>query len=205
MGDEAAAFETYEALLANPSLGPVDLYQIGIGFYQGRDYERSADAFGAAVERNPMDRDGLEMWARSLQLDSAYTEVPAVAERWTQLDPNSQNAILIYAQAVNQTGDSQLAGELVQRVDGLDVVVDELQLVRYSNGGGRVSGTVANRKLAEGANVTMTFTFYSTSGTPLGTVTEQVTVGGEGMSELFQVEFDSTEQVGGYGYELTAG
>ena len=205
MGNEAAAFETYEALLANPELGPIDLYQIGIGFYQGSDYGRAAQAFGQAAGMNPMDRDGLEMWARSLQLDSAYAEVPPVAERWVDLDPNSQNALLIMAQAVNQIGDSQRAGELVQRVDGLQVTVDELQMLRYGNGGARVSGSVANKTLDSGTPVTLTFTFYSMTGAPMGTVSETVSVGGEGMAEVFQVEFDSTEQVGGYGYELSAG
>jgi tetratricopeptide (TPR) repeat protein len=205
MGDEAAAFATYEALLSNSDLGPIDLYQIGIGFYQGTDYTRAAQAFGRAAEMNPMDRDALEMWARSLQLDEAYTEVPPVGERWIELDPNSQNALLIMAQAVNQTGDSQRAGELVQRVDGLQVTVDELQMLRYGNGGARVSGSVANKELDPGASVTMTFTFYSMSGAPMGTVSESVNVGGEGMAEVFQVEFESTEQVGGYSYELSVG
>ena len=91
------------------------------------------------------ERDALEMWARSLQIDSAYAAVPDVAERWIELDPNSQNALLIYAQSVNQTGNSQLAGELVQRIDALDVTVDELQMQRYGSGGARVTGTVANQ------------------------------------------------------------
>ncbi|MEX2466517.1 MAG: tetratricopeptide repeat protein [Gemmatimonadota bacterium] len=205
MGNEQAAFETYEALLANPSLGPIDLYQIGIGFYQGSDYTRAAQAFGQGVEGNPMDRDGLEMWTRSLQLDSAYADVPPVAERWMELDPNSQNALLILAQSVNEIGESQRAGELVQRVERLEVTVDELQMLRYNAGGARVSGTVVNRELDAGTPVTLTFTFYSIDGAPLGEVTETVEVGGEGMSELFQVEFESTETVGGYGYELTTG
>ena len=205
MGDEAAAFATYDALMSNPALGPVDLYQIGIGFYQGSDYTRAAQAFGQAVEGNPMDRDGLEMWARSLQLDQAWADVPAVGDRWLELDPNSRNAMLIMAQAVNETGDSQRAGQLVQRVEGLDVMVDELQMLRYGNGGARVSGTVANLGLSEGTPVTLTFTFYTMGGSPMGTVTETVSIGGDGTSNAFQVEFESSDTVGGYGYTLTTG
>lgn len=203
MGNEEAALATYERLLSNPSLGAADFYQIGIGFYQSGDYARAADAFRAGVDRNPRDRDGLEMLARSLQLAESYADVPAIAERWIELDPNSQNALLITAQAVNQTGDSQRAGELVQRVDGLQVVVDELQMLRYSNGGARVSGSVVNRSARQGANATLTFTFYGLNGSPMGTVTQNVTLAGEGMSEVFQLEFDHDGTVGGYGYTLS--
>jgi tetratricopeptide (TPR) repeat protein len=204
-GDEAAAMEIYGRLLNDPAVGPMDLYRVGIGFYQGGDYERAAEAFGQAAEGNPMDRDALEMWARSLQIDSVYTAVPDVAERWIELDPNSQNALLIYAQSANQMGDGQLAGELVQRIEALEVTVDELQMRRYPSGGAQVTGTVSNQALDPGTSVTLTFTFYSIDGAELGTVDHTVSLGEQGMSELFQVEFDSTQGVGGYGYTLSVG
>lgn len=204
-GDEAAAMEIYGRLLNDPAVGPLDLYRIGIGFYQGGDYERAAEAFSQAAEANPMDRDALEMWTRSLQIDSVYAEVPDVAERWIELDPNSQNALLIYAQSANQIGDSQLAGELVQRIEALDVTVGELQMRRYPSGGAQVTGTVGNQGLEPGTPVTLTFTFYSVDGTQLGTVDHTVSVGEQDMSEVFQVEFESAEQVGGYSYTLSVG
>ncbi|MEX0836844.1 MAG: tetratricopeptide repeat protein [Gemmatimonadota bacterium] len=204
-GDEAGAMEIYGRLLNDPSVGPTDLYRIGIGFYQGRDYERASEAFGQAAEANRMDRDALEMWTRSLQIDSVYTAVPDVAERWIELDPNSQNALLIYAQSANQIGDSQLAGELVQRIEALEVTVDELQMRRYPSGGAQVTGTVSNQALSAGTSATLTFTFYSIDGAQLGTVDHTISVGEQGMSELFQIEFDSTQQVGGYGYTLSVG
>ena len=204
-GNEAAALETYDALLNDPSLGATDFYRIGIGFYQGGVYEQAAQAFGQAVEENPMDRDGLEMWARSLQIDSAYADVPPVAERWLELDPNSRNGRLILAQAVNQNGDGQRAGAIIQEIDGLDVTVDELQMQRYGPGGARVTGTVNNQGLTPGTAVTMTFTFYDFSGAPLGTVEHSIEVGSPEVSDLFELEFESSSQVGGYGYELTIG
>ncbi len=204
-GDEAGAMEIYGRLLDDPAVGPTDLYRIGIGFYQGGDYERAAEAFGRAAEANRMDRDALEMWARSLQIDSVYADVPDVAERWIELDPNSQNALLIYAQSANQMGDGQTAGELVQRIEALEVTVDELQMRRYPSGGAQVTGTVSNQDLSAGTSVTLTFTFYSIDGGQLGTVDHTMSVGEQGMSELFQIEFDSTQQVGGYGYTLSVG
>ena len=53
--------------------------------------------------------------------------------------------------------------------------------------------------------MTFTFTFYAPSGDPMGTVTQQVTVGAPDMNEVFQVEYSTAEQVGGYGYTLSVG
>jgi tetratricopeptide (TPR) repeat protein len=202
MGNEAEAIEVYESLLNRPGLGPQDYYRIGVGFYQAEDYERAATAFGEAATQSRMDRDAIEMWARSLQLDSAYAAVPPVAERWVQLDPASRVAITVYAQAVNSTGDAARAGDIIRSVDALPVSVDDLQMRRY-DGGAQVSGSVTNLTLQQGATVTLNFTFYGVSGNQLGTATQQVRVGGQNMSEVFNVDFDASEAVGGYGYTFT--
>jgi tetratricopeptide (TPR) repeat protein len=203
MGNEAEALEVYESLLAQPSrLGAQDYYRIGVGFYQVDDYGRAAEAFGQAAERSRMDRDAIEMWARSLQLDSAYAAVPSVAERWVELDPASQIAITVLAQAVNAAGDVARAGEIIRRVDTLPVTVDDLQMRRF-DGGAQVSGAVSNKTLQQGSTVTLAFTFYNDAGNQIGTATQQVRVGAPGMSEVFQVEFQSTQPVGGYGYTYT--
>jgi len=205
IGREDEALQVYESILTRPNLRGQDFYRVGVGFYQVSDYERAAEAFGRAATTGPRDRDAIEMWARSLQLDSAYAQVPPVAERWMELDPASQIAITILAQAVNAQGDAQRAGEIIRRVDALPISVGDLEMRRFSNGGAEVSGAVTNRSLAPGSNVTLTFTFYSESGATLGTATQQVRVGTPAMAEVFTVEFSSTEQVGGYGYTYTAG
>ena len=205
MDDEAGAFEVYDDLLTRPGLTFEDYYGIAVGFYQGQAYGRAAEAFGATAERNRMDRDALEFWARSLQIDSAYADIPPVAERWSELDPANQNALIIMAQAENANGNSAAAGALIARIEALQVTMDQLQITRYSDGGARVTGSVANKTLAQGSQVTFRFTFYTESGDPMGTVTETMSVGGEGMSDLLQLEFDSMESVGGYGYEVIVG
>jgi tetratricopeptide (TPR) repeat protein len=205
MGRTDEALGVYSSLMGRPGLASQDLYRIGIGFYQASDYTRAAEAFGRSVEASRMDRDALEMWARSLQLDSAYTAVPAVAERWIALDPASQIGITVLAQAVNATGDAQRAGEIIRGVEALPVTVGDLELRRLVEGGAQVSGSVTNRTLAPGSNVTLTFTFYSESGAQVGTATQRVTVGTPAMAEVFQLDFSSTEAVGGYGYQLTTG
>ena len=205
MGNEAEALTVYEELMSRPGLSGEDYYAIGVGFYQASDYGQASQAFGGAADASPLDRDALEMWARSMQLDAAYADLPPVVERWIELDPSSQNAYLILAQAANQEGDQEVTQDAIRQVEALEVSVDQLQLERLPGGGGAVSGSLTNKTLTQGASVAIRFTFYSVGGDPIGTVTESVSVAAESMAEIFQIQFDSAEYVGGYGYEVTIG
>ncbi|HKJ03840.1 MAG TPA: tetratricopeptide repeat protein [Longimicrobiales bacterium] len=202
-GDTVRAFEVYDDLMAQPGLSSQDYYAIGVGFYQGSAYERAAEAFKGAADHSPKDRDALEMWTRSLQIDSAYAAVPEPAERWIELDPNNQNAYLILAQAVNQEGDDARASDLVRTIEALEVTVNDLQLVRMADGGARVTGSITNKSLAQGATATMNFTFFDARGNAVGTQTQRISLGAQGMAETFEVVFTSSSAVNGYGYTLT--
>ena len=202
MGNEVEATAVYMEMMDMPGLDSETLFSIGVGFYQSGDYDNAAEAFGNASTASVNDRDALEMWARSLQLDSAFAAIPPVAERWIGLDPNGQNAWLILAQAANQLEDTETTRDAVQSVDALEFTVNDLQLRRFGNGGAEVNGSVINKKLSQGDSVTLRFTFYATDGAPIGSVTQTVTVGGVDMAQVFNVQFDSAEQVGGYGYRV---
>ena len=205
MDREDEALAVYNTLLSRPGLGPQDFYRIGVGFYNASDYGRAADAFGRGVALSSRDRDGIEMWARALLLDSAYVQVPPVAERWIALDPSSQMGITVLAQAINRTGDAQAAGAAMRRAEALLVTVDDLEMRRGGTGPVVVSGSIANRSIASGDRVTLTFTFYSDAGQAIGTATYQATVADVGAKQIFQVDFESTQPVGGYGYAVTRG
>jgi tetratricopeptide (TPR) repeat protein len=204
-GREAEALEVYRQLMAQPGLSGQDLFAIGVGFYQANDYVNAATAFGNAAELNAMDRDALEMQARSMMLNEVFEGLPEIAKKWVELDPFSQNGYLIWAQAANKTGDTEGTQQAMNAAQELTVSVDQLQLRRTGGGGGVVSGSVVNKTLDPGASVTLKVTFFGTSGSPIGTVTEAVTVGAPDMAEIFQIQFDSAETVGGYSYELTVG
>jgi tetratricopeptide (TPR) repeat protein len=201
-GKNDQAAQVYDELLANPDLTGQDLYQIGVGFYQMSDYKGAVKGFSAAANKTPKDRDALEMWARSLQIDSVYDQVPPVAERWIAVDPNNQNAYLIEAQAVNQMGDGQKAQQLVTKIENLPVTVDNVNITRGPAGGAQVAGVMTNKKLAQGAQVTITFTFYDDSGSPAGTASQSVTLGAKDQPTNFSVDFESSAKVGGYGYQV---
>lgn len=203
MGNTEEAFVVYDELLTRPELSSQEFYSIGIGFYQGDDYTRAAQAFEGAAARSLKDRDALEMWARSMQLDSAYADIPPAAERWVELDPYNQNGFLILAQAVNLAGDEDRARDLIQAIEAMQMQIDNLQITRFGGGGAQVTGSMTNKSLEQGASVVLTFTFYDEAGDALGDVDVTVTAGAEGMAELFSVEFTTEALVGGYGYSAS--
>jgi tetratricopeptide (TPR) repeat protein len=215
-----SARAVYDRIMAQPGLTHVDHYQIGVGMYQLEDWQAAADEFAEAAEASPMDRDAVEMLARSLQIAHTPTEteegaepaeVPAdalaqmrdAAERWLELDPNNRNAYLILAQTANRQGDGARAEELVEAIEALPILVQAIELRRYPDGGGTVSGIVENVSLDTGANVTMTVTFYDTSGTVIGTESAQIQAPAPENTAMFQVEFLAEQDVGGYSYEMT--
>ncbi len=203
MGETEEAFTVYDELMTRLELTSQELYSIGIGFYQGDDWTRASLAFEGAAEQSVNDRDALEMWSRSLQLDSAFAAIPPAGERWIALDPYNRSGFLILAQAVNTAGDEDRARDLIAAIEAMQIQVDNLQINRQGAGGARLTGSMTNMTLEEGANVTLTFTFYDEEGNTIGEASTTVTAEAEGMATVFDLEFTSTDAVGGYGYEAT--
>lgn len=204
-GREEDALEVYEQLISQPGLDGETMFAIGVGFYSANDYVNAVRAFSAAVNLHNTDRDALEMWARSLLLDEAFADIPPVAEQWVGLDPYSQNGWLIWAQSANRVEDVEATQLAMGTAQELEVSLDQLQMQRFGGGGARVSGSVINKTLEEGASVSIVFTFFGEGDAPLGTVSTSVVVGATDMAELVDAQFDSAEMVWGYSYELTIG
>jgi tetratricopeptide (TPR) repeat protein len=202
-GENGEAGRIFRATLRDSALTATNLYSIGVGLYEVADYRDAAKALAGAADKGPEDRDALEGWARSLVMDSAYAQVPAVAERWIALDPNNESAYVLEAQALKQQGDDRRAEELTTRVRALEVTVAGLDLERGREGGATVTGTMTNMKLDAGARVSITFTFYDALGDALGTRSRTLTMGDQGQQQDFSVDFDSDVEVGGYGYTVS--
>ena len=208
-----SATAVYNRLLERPGLTPETYYRIGSGLYNMDSFMRAADAFERGATLAPKDRDSLEMWARCIQLAhqdagddqpsaAKLQELIGVAERWITLDPNSRPGLLIMAATVNTIGDEDRTQELIQRIQDLEVGVLDPVLQRLPEGGGTVSGSLENIKADPGTSVTLVFTFYDRSGNALGTQTTQVLTGAQESRTPFRVQFDSDQQVDGYGYEV---
>ena len=205
MGNEGEALELFEQLLSSPGLSGQEYYAIGVGFYNADDFPNAVRGFSGAADQNPRDRDAIEMWARALQLDSLNAEVPPVVQRWLELDPYSQSGWAVLAQAANLSGDTETTQEAMTAIQELEVSVDQLECQRFAGGGGMVGGVLVNKTLDAGTSVTLRFTFYGTDGDSVGSISETISVAEAGTPQLFDAQFDSTESVGGYSYELTIG
>jgi len=205
MGNQTESLALYDELLSGSGTTGPEYYMAGVGFYQADDFEKAVRGFSSAADRNPRDRDALEMWARTLQLDSAWTEIPPVAQRWLELDPDSQSGWAILAQSANQAGDTETTQAAMTSLQALQVAVEQLELQRFGSGGGVVGGTVLNKTLDPGSSVTLEFTFYGENDSEMGTVSVPVTVGDVDAPVQFEAQLDSQDAIGGYSYELTGG
>lgn len=203
-----------EDLANRPGLASHEYYQVGIGFYNLNSYEDAADAFEAALDAAPRNRDAAEMVARSLQLHISQlpeeqeptaeqlSRLENAASAWVDLDPFSRNAHLITAQAANQAGNEDRARELVQAIEELSVTMENLQLQANPVGGGTVTGQIMNQALDPGTQVTVSVTFYGEDGATLGTEQAQVQLPAQEATVSFRVTLESDQTVGGYSYEI---
>lgn len=208
-----SALAIYEQMRATGELGPQELYNIGVGYYQLEDYVGAADAFGEAATVSVNDRDAIEMQARSMRLayppgedapeppEGVLEELAEVAQRWTDLDPANRNAYLILAQTDTRIGRNQEASDLVQRIEELPFVVNNLTL-RRSATGAAVSGSVMNQSADAGSTATLRFTFYDRAGGVLGSEEVMIVLPEAESSEFFEVEFEAGQEVSGYGYAV---
>lgn len=203
-GQIERAFQVYEEILGQPGLENQDYYLIGVGYYQGAEYAKAASAFEQAAALAVKDRDALEMWARSLQLDSSYVALSAVAERWRELDPASQLAVQMLASAAYHQQQDALTTRYVEMMEGMSLVVNELQGQRRSDGIW-ITGSVTNKKVAPGTEIMLGFTFFDGQGNSLGTQAVTVRVGQQDMSEAFELMFTTDQSVQGYGYTVIGG
>jgi tetratricopeptide (TPR) repeat protein len=214
--DSASA--AYQRLLQRRDLSPGDLYNIGIGYYQLQRYADAARVFQRAATESTKDRDALEMWVRSIQIQhsrDSTTATPAslqeligAGERWLALDPNARIGYAILTQAVFKTGNEARTQELLDKTQALKVATAELQMQRNPAGGATVVGDIENLTADPGTRVTLTFTFYNKAGNAIGTqtVTAQTgaagTGGNPGARTPIRVTFTSDQQVDGYSYTL---
>jgi tetratricopeptide (TPR) repeat protein len=208
----------YERLLQRTDLAPADVYNVGIGYYQMQRYADAARAFQRASTLASKDRDALEMWARSIQIQhqrDSTTATPAsvqeligAAERWIALDPNARIGYAILTAAVYRTGNEDRTADLLERTQALKIAVAELTLQRNPSGGAVVTGDIENMTADPGSRASLTFTFYDRQGNAIGTQTASVqagaagTGGNPGARTPFRVTFTSDQQVNGYSYTL---
>lgn len=216
MGQPEEAQSIYDRMTQASDLSSDEWYAIGVGYYQMDDNAGAIEAFSTAAELSVNNRDALEMWARSVVEEypagggedavappaGVLEGAAAAAERWLELDPANRFAHLILAQTANRLGDEDRARDLVTAVEELDVVVSNISLQRFPDGGGMVVGTVTNVSREAGSSLTMSFDFYNASGSAVGSEQAMVVMPAADGTQTFQVEFASSQMIDGYGYTI---
>ncbi len=203
----------YARLAARPDLKPMDVYNIGIGYYQLEDYAGASGLFKKQWEMAPKDRDALEMWTRSVVLaatrggakatEAQLQELVTAAEAWVAIEPMSRVGLTLLTKALNDLNQTTKANEVFAKVSQMQVGLIDLQLARNPNGGGTVSGDLENVSAEPGKPVNLVFTFYDKAGTALGEKTLTVVTGAKetGRSPV-NVPFVSDKAVDGYTYTM---
>jgi tetratricopeptide (TPR) repeat protein len=147
------------------------------------------------------------------QLIQMYETLPPDIRKVLSYDPNNEDLYMIMARAAKRRG--ELAGDttaaqqgalaiLTEREEKLSVEVANLSIVpNADNTGAEIKGTLKNRKLATGADVTIKLTLLDRTGATIGE--QQITVKAPAPNETFDFTATSpiTGQIAGWKYQVS--
>jgi tetratricopeptide (TPR) repeat protein len=199
MGRPGEAREIYSELLSEGGLQVTELFNLGIGLFRVDDFAGAAEAFRRLTELQPESRDAWFNRANALFAMEAWTPLVEVSGRLLELDPLGENALLITARAHLETGDRDVAIQMLQRVDATPVYLDGMRL-RQTGAGTAVEGRVTGNVALEGTPVDLLFTFFGDQGSEVGTAVATVEAPPEGEISTFVVVFPGRAL--SYRYEL---
>jgi tetratricopeptide (TPR) repeat protein len=200
-GRQAEARQMFDELLANPDIAGDDLFQLGVALYQAGEEELSGQAFERVTTTNPNSRDAWWNYLNVVYAQEDWQRIIPLGERVLELDPLNQNAHFILAQAYRQDEQRTEALRILEANEVLPVVVDELRMQPAPDGGAQVQGQLIGHAASQGTPIQLRFTFYN-EGRELGSETVTVSAPAAEQATGFQVQFESTDRVTGYRYEL---
>lgn len=201
-GDDAGAAAVYADLLQRPGLSVLDYNQIAIGAYNGDLFLQAAEAFGRAHEALPQNRDFIFNQAQSLYLaEEAYEELADVSTRLIEIDTHSRNARQFLIQALARLDRVEEAAAQLDALESLPFDLSGLQLVPV-DGGYVIPGVITNRTADPGSDASLRFHFYDINGVEVGVQEVTYPLGQVEEGLEFEVEFPTSEEVIGYGYEV---
>jgi tetratricopeptide (TPR) repeat protein len=189
-GREAEARTIYTELLADRTLSPTELFNLGIQFFRSEQYSEAAESFRRLTDLQPRSRDAWFNYANSLFAAEAWEPLANAGARLVELDPLGENAQLVTARAQLESGDHAAALASMQRADTAPIYVEGLQMQR-SAAATTVFGRVVGNAAESGAPVALRFVFYDEAGTTIGTRVLEVSAPTTGEAEDFEVRFDS--------------
>lgn len=199
LGRSAEAGEIYTRLLAEPNLGPTQLFNIGVSLFNAGETIQAAEAFGRVTQLLPNSRDAWYNQANALYGAEAWEELAPVAARHVQVDPLSETAILIQARAFRELGQNDDALRALESVETLPVFVEDLQLSPAGEST-TVRGRVIGNTAPVGTPIQIRFTFYGDNGNEVGN--ETVTVNAPAAEQSVPLEVTVDAPASAYRYAL---
>ena len=197
-GRTEEAAEIYTSLLSGEDLETTQLFNLGIALFRADDFQRASEAFRRVTELRPNSRDAWFNYANSLFAGGAWDALSVVGERLLELDPLNENAALLTARALLETGDEEGAIGKLELIDAAPVHLDGL-LMLSGEGGITIRGQLAGNQAEPGILVRLRFSFYDDAG-PLGEETLALKAPSQGETVSFEVHFPGAPV--GYRYDL---
>lgn len=202
IGQPDSAQALYNNLLNRTDLGEREFFNAGVGLYQIENYEAASRAFRRAAEMNPFNRDARLNLAQTLSIGEMFEELVPAARDLLEVDPRNALGWIFLTRALSETEQTEEANAVFTEYQEIGYEIGDLSLTPDPNGGTGITGVLKNTSLEEGTPVTLRFHFGGPNGEEIGTLDITVQAPGAEMSELFQGEFNSSEAVSGYRYEV---
>jgi tetratricopeptide (TPR) repeat protein len=227
-GEEADRL--YAELVEQDGLSEEQLFQIGAGLYDAGRYDGAAKAFRKAVELNPYSRDAhfnlaqsLYQRARELQpeegagtpppeLRGVYEEMIRAAEQTRVHDPNNRDLYRILAFSYRGLGNlasdpqekARWEGEVAKVAQEYEAVPFEIFDIGFVQEGPglRMSGTLENLKLTEGATVRLRVSVLGEGGAVIGSSDVEVRAPAQGETVSFSAVLEVPGMIRGWKYEV---
>ena len=202
MGEDERAREIYDELFAQEGLMMHELLMIGVGFFEGEDWEQAAEAFRRIIGDVPDHRDAHANLVQTFHEAERWEELQDIGDRALELDSHNPVVYQLVAQGYVNTDDQQTAVEYLNQMEALPFWLLQLHLEPHHGQGAVVHGQFQNQDLDPGSQVEILFTFYGPNGNEIGTETANISAPAPEEATPLQVEFSHSDEVAGYSYEV---
>jgi tetratricopeptide (TPR) repeat protein len=192
----------YAQLLSRPDLTERDYFNAGVGLYQIEQYGPAADAFRAAAEKNPFNRDARLNLANTLYTAEEFEALIPAARDLLAVDPLNGNMWLAMTRGLNVLERVQEANDTFREYQAIGYEIIDIRLDGVRGGGAKITGQLKNTAGTPGETVTLQFHFGGDRGQEVGTQLFRVQLPAVEQIAIFQGTFESTQQVTGYRYEV---
>ena len=192
----------YDNLLTRPGLTEFDYSNAGVGLYRIEQYDRAAEAFTAAAEMNPFNRDArLNLTQTHFSAENWEALIPA-ARDLLELDPLNGLVWIFMTRAYSELEQVEEANAVFAEYQALGYETEGIMLDALPSGGARVTGNLKNNTAEPGGTVTLRFHFGGPNGTEIGSIDIRVQIPAVEETVQFSGQFDASEPVTGYSYEV---